>query len=80
MAWKCERAEKFSRKIDYTANETKSNINKLIEDILILQFLHMSKNLLDKSFSSPLKEARKYFEKEYLTTQLKKSRKHFKNS
>ena len=57
-----------------SANETKSNINKLMEDILNPSISSsMSKNLLDKSFSSPLKEARKYFEKEYLTTQLKKN-------
>ena len=30
-----------------------------------------SKNILEQSFKSPLKEARKYFETEYLTTQLK---------
>jgi two-component system nitrogen regulation response regulator NtrX len=30
-------------------------------------------SLLEKSFSSPLKEAREHFEKEYLTTQLKKN-------
>ena len=29
------------------------------------------KYILEKSFQSPLKEAREYFEKEYLTTQLK---------
>ena len=57
-----------------SANETKSNINKLMEDILNPSVpSSMSKNLLDKSFSSPLKEARKYFEKEYLITQLKKN-------
>ena len=28
--------------------------------------------LIEKSFTSPLKEARKHFEKEYLITQLKK--------
>ena len=30
------------------------------------------KNILTQSLQSPLKEAREYFEKEYLTTQLKK--------
>ena len=30
------------------------------------------KNLLTQSFQSPLKEAREHFEKEYLSTQLKK--------
>ena len=32
-----------------------------------------SNDLLEKSLTSPLKEARKYFEKEYLTNQLKKN-------
>ena len=31
------------------------------------------KTILEKSFSSPLKEAREHFEKEYLITQLKKN-------
>ena len=31
-----------------------------------------NKNILEQSFQSPLKEAREYFEKEYLITQLKK--------
>ena len=57
-----------------SANETKSNINKLIEDILNSSSSNLSnKNVLEKSFTSPLKEARKYFEKEYLIAQLKKN-------
>ena len=56
-----------------SANETKSNINKLIEDILKPSSTVSNKDLFEKSFSSPLKEARKHFEKEYLTTQLKKN-------
>ncbi len=56
-----------------SANETQSNIDKLIEDILNPSSLKQNKNLLEKSFASPLKEARKHFEKEYLTTQLKKN-------
>ena len=57
-----------------SSNETKSNINKLIGDILNpSQSDHISNNILEKSFSSPLKEARKNFEKEYLTTQLKRN-------
>ncbi len=57
-----------------SANETKSNINKLIEDILNPSTSSLTSNdLLEKSFSSTLKEARKNFEKEYLTTQLKKN-------
>ena len=56
-----------------SSNETQSNINKLIEDILNPSSSYQNKNLIEKSFSSPLKEARKHFEKEYLTTQLKKN-------
>ena len=56
-----------------SANETQSNINKIIEDILNPASTFSNKNLLEKSFTSPLKEARKHFEKEYLITQLKKN-------
>ena len=56
-----------------SANESK-NIDKLIEDILNpSSSSEINKNLLEKSFGSPLKEARKHFEKEYLITQLKKN-------
>ena len=56
-----------------SANETTENINKIIEDILNPSSkLKSDKNILEQSFLSPLKEAREYFEKEYLTTQLKK--------
>ena len=57
-----------------SANETKGDINKIIEDILNPNMSSdTNKTLLEKSFSSPLKEARKHFEKEYLITQLKKN-------
>ena len=57
-----------------SANETKENINKIIEDILNPSLNNdFNNNLLEKSFSSPLKEARENFEKEYLITQLKKN-------
>ena len=57
-----------------TANEKKNDINKLIEDILNpSKLFDINQNLLEKSFTSPLKEARKHFEKEYLLTQLKKN-------
>ena len=55
-----------------SANDTKENISKQIEDILDSPSKHENnKNLLEKSFTSPLKEAREHFEKEYLITQLK---------
>ncbi len=57
-----------------SANETKNNINKLIEDILNPSSNSFTnKDIIEKTFSSPLKEARKNFEKEYLLTQLKKN-------
>ena len=56
-----------------SANETKENINKIIDDILnSSSTMTVDKNIFEKSFSSPLKEARENFEKEYLITQLKK--------
>ena len=56
-----------------SSNDTKENTNRLIEDILKPSTIDNNKDdLLEKSFTSPLKEAREYFEKEYLTTQLKK--------
>ena len=56
-----------------SANESKNNINRVIEDILNPSFRAINdKNILEESFKSPLKEAREYFEKEYLTNQLKK--------
>ena len=57
-----------------SANESKENINKLMDDILVSTSLaDKDKNLFEKSFTSPLKEAREQFEKEYLATQLKKN-------
>ncbi len=57
-----------------SSNETKSNVNKLIEDILNpSSSLTFERDIMEKSFSAPLKEAREYFEKEYLITQLKKN-------
>ena len=57
-----------------SSNESKSNVDKLIEDILSPKISGVLNNdLIERSFSSPLKEARKHFEKEYLTNQLKKN-------
>ncbi len=57
-----------------SANESKKDISKLMDDILLSsQTLDNDKSRLEKTFSSPLKEAREYFEKEYLVTQLKKN-------
>tara|TARA_A100000164_G_scaffold376277_1_gene413004 strand:- start:1979 stop:3346 length:1368 start_codon:yes stop_codon:yes gene_type:complete len=57
-----------------SANESEENINKLMNDILVSSpSIQTDKTLLEKSFGSPLKEAREYFETEYLITQLKKN-------
>ena len=57
-----------------SANESKENIDKIIQDILNRSSSENNdKNILEKSFASPLKEAREHFEKEYLITQLKKN-------
>ena len=55
------------------SNDGKEKINKVIDDILNPSSkLTYEKNILEQSFKSPLKEAREHFEKEYLSTQLKK--------
>ena len=57
-----------------SSNESEENINKLMNDILSSSSsVENDQSLLEKSFASPLKEAREHFEKEYLTTQLKKN-------
>ena len=55
-----------------SSNESKETINKVIDDVLKPTLKNSDKNIFEKSFQSPLKEAREHFEKEYLTTQLKK--------
>ena len=56
-----------------SANETQENINKLMNDVLMVSTFDDDQKFLEKSLSAPLKEAREYFEKEYLTKQLKKN-------
>jgi two-component system nitrogen regulation response regulator NtrX len=56
-----------------SSNESKQKINQVIDDVLNPSTkIKNNKSILEQSFQSPLKEAREYFEKEYLTTQLKK--------
>ena len=56
-----------------SSNESKQKINQLLDDILNPSSnISTENNSLLQSFQSPLKEAREHFEKEYLTTQLKK--------
>ncbi len=55
------------------SNDSKEKINKVIDDILNSSSqISENRDILKHSFQSPLKEAREHFEKEYLTTQLKK--------
>jgi two-component system, NtrC family, nitrogen regulation response regulator NtrX len=57
-----------------SSNDTKEKINNFIDDILIPSSkITENKNILEQSLQSPLKEAREHFEKEYLSTQLKKN-------
>jgi len=56
-----------------SANETKENIDKSINDILNNKGPVDNSSMFEYSFTSPLKEARERFEKEYLTIQLKKN-------
>lgn len=57
-----------------SSNESKEDINKIMNDILTSNSSVMSdQSILEKSFASPLKEAREHFEKEYLIKQLKKN-------
>ena len=56
-----------------SSNESKEKINTIIDDVLNPSSkIRDNKDILEQSFQSPLKEARESFEKEYLTTQLKK--------
>ena len=56
-----------------SSNESKQKINKVIDDVLNPSLkTGDSRSIFEQSFQSPLKEAREHFEKEYLTTQLKK--------
>ena len=55
-----------------SSNDSKQKINQLIDDILNPSSKTVEENnILTESFQAPLKEAREYFEKEYLMTQLK---------
>ena len=56
-----------------SVNESKEKINYMIDDILSRKTSSEKEINLLESFSSPLKEAREKFEKEYLTIQLKKN-------
>ena len=53
-------------------NEKKSNVNQLIQDALSQKSLSNESESYDNVLSYPLKQAREKFEKNYLTSQLKK--------
>ena len=56
-----------------SSNESKQKINKIIDDVLNPASKNEdNKNILEHSLQAPLKEAREFFEREYLATQLKK--------
>ena len=57
-----------------STNESSENVNKIVNDILNNSMRDENKiNIISKSFTAPLKEARESFEKEYLINQLKKN-------
>ena len=53
-------------------NENKSNLNQLVTDALSPKDISKNSDTIENVFSYPLKEAREKFEKNYLTSQLKK--------
>ena len=55
-----------------SVNENKININNLVRDALSQKNLQKKTDSYDNILSFPLKEAREKFEKNYLTSQLKK--------
>ena len=57
-----------------SVNENKTNINNLVQDALSHKNVSNNSNNYDNVLSFPLKEAREKFEKDYLTSQLKKNK------
>ena len=55
-------------------NENKTNISNLVQDALSQKNVSNNPNNYDNVLSFPLKEAREKFEKDYLTSQLKKNK------
>ena len=53
-------------------NENSDNINQIVQDSLTHKNISENSDSYDNVFSYPLKEAREKFEKNYLTSQLKK--------
>ena len=55
-----------------SVNENKVNINDLVQDALSQRSFKSNQDTYSNVLSYPLKEAREKFEKDYLTSQLKK--------
>ena len=55
-----------------SVNEKKVNVNSLVQDALSHENHDSAQDFYESVFSYPLKEAREKFEKDYLTSQLKK--------
>ena len=55
-----------------SVNENSSNINHLVQDALTHKDVAKNLDIYENALSYPLKEAREQFEKNYLTSQLKK--------
>jgi len=55
-----------------SVNENSSNINQLVHEALTYKNIYQDTDSVKNVLSYPLKEAREKFEKNYLTTQLKK--------
>ena len=55
-----------------SVNEKKLNVNALVQDALLQKNIETNTRSYDNVLSYPLKEAREKFEKDYLTSQLKK--------
>ena len=56
-----------------SSNENPDSVNNLINDVLNKTESSFNSNIESETFSIPLKDARKRFEREYLITQLKKN-------
>ena len=57
-----------------SVNENSNNINQLVQDALTQKETSKNIDSYDSVLSYPLKEAREQFEKNYLTSQLKKNK------
>jgi len=55
-----------------SVNEENINVNSLVQDALTQKSINKDSDFRDNVLSYPLKEAREKFEKEYLTSQIKK--------